>query len=689
MSIMKKFLIGLFFVLFIPSFVCAEVETITATHKYVMGDNDSKNDARRMCFMEAKRKVLEKAGSYIESSTTVQNYQLAKDEIIAHSAALLKIETIDEKWEIDGSNMAVTLTVKAEIDASILEQQLEKISKETAVKPKPTTLPIYFQYTEFQLGMSLKEFSNEIVKIRKEYGIETHNLNESSRTAGHLRFDYSSRDKKIQTEINAHFTYKGGIITSISVHKVYSYLEERSSSIRFLAYDSYEDSIKEGIIKLGEPSFRNDSGESNEAIWESEYVRYELSKQSSGKSLYLNEEIKYHQQNESSSGDVITEQLWKLIEIDSTRRFNQQNAEMEMVINPKAEQLEVINPKAEQLDVFEKVADKDTCTKYQIKKENDEIVLKPTIQNHHSIKEMENYYACRAEVYYKRNDFIKSIEDYGMAIYFNPANPRYFNKRGWNKHRIKEYDKAEHDYLCALSLIRIALSKENPILDDKRLTEELVESLYNIAKSGLSKRKYYMFEMSTTERYLDELLQIKPEFAYAYQMRADARLRQFMLLPKKTEKRDKACDDGREACKHGACDFLIWSIGRELCNDESFQQTVIDKTKGLEWQKGENTKMNWEEAKDYCESMELRNHSDWRLPTADELKSLWALKHEFPYLHNRSLYWASSETDDAFHGQPSNSRATSVMFMNPPRSGSDSKRNRSFVRCVRERVVEP
>jgi hypothetical protein len=131
-----RILIFVMLIIIIPLSTLAEIETITATHKYVMGDNDSKNDARRMCFMEAKRKVLEKAGSYIETNTTVRNYQLAKDEIIAYSAALLKIETINEKWEIDGSNMAVTMTVKADVDASILEKQLMRIQKDKSVQDK-------------------------------------------------------------------------------------------------------------------------------------------------------------------------------------------------------------------------------------------------------------------------------------------------------------------------------------------------------------------------------------------------------------------------------------------------------------------------------------------------------------------------------------------------------------------------
>ena len=44
----------------IPCISHAKMETIYAHNKYIMGDNDSKNDAGRMCFLEAKRKVLER-----------------------------------------------------------------------------------------------------------------------------------------------------------------------------------------------------------------------------------------------------------------------------------------------------------------------------------------------------------------------------------------------------------------------------------------------------------------------------------------------------------------------------------------------------------------------------------------------------------------------------------------------------
>src|SRR5262249_14729880 len=43
------------------------VSPFTATHTYVLGDNDSRNAARQKCLAEAKRKILEQVGVYLES----------------------------------------------------------------------------------------------------------------------------------------------------------------------------------------------------------------------------------------------------------------------------------------------------------------------------------------------------------------------------------------------------------------------------------------------------------------------------------------------------------------------------------------------------------------------------------------------------------------------------------------------
>ena len=92
--------------------VDAATQTITATHTYVMGDNDSRNDARRLCFLEAKRKVLEQAGTFIQSSSEVKNFELTKDQITSYSAAILSVETIQESYDSRNGQNTLTLTVK-------------------------------------------------------------------------------------------------------------------------------------------------------------------------------------------------------------------------------------------------------------------------------------------------------------------------------------------------------------------------------------------------------------------------------------------------------------------------------------------------------------------------------------------------------------------------------------------------
>ncbi len=51
--------------------------------------------------------------------------------------------------------------------------------------------------------------------------------------------------------------------------------------------------------------------------------------------------------------------------------------------------------------------------------------------------------------------------------------------------------------------------------------------------------------------------------------------------------------------------------------------TVTDLATGLMWQKASSDiAMNWAEALDYAENLDLANHSDWRLPNAKELQSI-------------------------------------------------------------------
>ena len=59
-----KFLILLFSAIIQVHNVSAQnIDTIYASYRYIMGDSDSKAEAKQLCYLEAKRLCLEQAGT--------------------------------------------------------------------------------------------------------------------------------------------------------------------------------------------------------------------------------------------------------------------------------------------------------------------------------------------------------------------------------------------------------------------------------------------------------------------------------------------------------------------------------------------------------------------------------------------------------------------------------------------------
>ncbi len=110
--------------LIFPSLASAEIQTFTATHTYILGDRDSKEDARQRCLLEAKRKILEQAGVYIESASEVKNFDLTKDTITSFAAAVIQVKDTKEKAGFENGHMTLTLTLKGDVDLAEVRKQL-------------------------------------------------------------------------------------------------------------------------------------------------------------------------------------------------------------------------------------------------------------------------------------------------------------------------------------------------------------------------------------------------------------------------------------------------------------------------------------------------------------------------------------------------------------------------------------
>jgi TPR repeat protein len=110
--------------LVLPIVVFAEIQTFTATHTYILGDHDSKDDARQRCLLETKRKILEQAGVYIESASEVKNFDLTKDNITSFAAAVMQVKDTKEEVGFQQGHISLTLTITAQVDLAEVRKQL-------------------------------------------------------------------------------------------------------------------------------------------------------------------------------------------------------------------------------------------------------------------------------------------------------------------------------------------------------------------------------------------------------------------------------------------------------------------------------------------------------------------------------------------------------------------------------------
>jgi TPR repeat protein len=162
--------------LVLPTAAFAEIQTFTTTHTYVLGDDDSRNSARQKCLAEAKRKILEQVGVYLESKselitssqsttsgsakspqTTNEERQQITEQINTLAAGVMRTEVIKEEFgEING-RLQMTLTLKAAVDPDDIHRQLAARRVDQGVRKQVT-----------EQGQRLAQLEEELSSMKKE-----------------------------------------------------------------------------------------------------------------------------------------------------------------------------------------------------------------------------------------------------------------------------------------------------------------------------------------------------------------------------------------------------------------------------------------------------------------------------------------------------------------------------------------
>jgi len=151
----------------------AGTETVSCEYKYVLGDNDTKHDARKIAFVEAKRRCAEQIGTVLASETVVSSSDLTKDEIRAYSLSSMKTEQLSESFLPSGDSLAVLVKLKAQYDPDLMNARLKELLSDRGKSQEfkdaqEQILGLEKQVLNLQRQLSESKPDEQIVRLREE-----------------------------------------------------------------------------------------------------------------------------------------------------------------------------------------------------------------------------------------------------------------------------------------------------------------------------------------------------------------------------------------------------------------------------------------------------------------------------------------------------------------------------------------
>lgn len=101
----------------------AEIQTITSTGEYTMGEGETMSVAKERALAEAVKSATEQAGVYVESYSRTSNLVLTKDEVNILSFGM--VEVLDKHYDepkYSGKTCYLRVTITARVDTGNIEE---------------------------------------------------------------------------------------------------------------------------------------------------------------------------------------------------------------------------------------------------------------------------------------------------------------------------------------------------------------------------------------------------------------------------------------------------------------------------------------------------------------------------------------------------------------------------------------
>lgn len=242
---MKKIFVFLVLILvsLYPPGIFANTCEVEATGEYVMGDRDTKADARLIALEHAKLHAIEQIGTYLESEKVVNDNQLTKNEIRSYAAAIVKTIVLSEDIKLLQNKTTIfSLKIRANVDISMLENKIKEIK------------------TDAKRNQQISSLQSENIRLLKEIETLSEKL-KSEKTHQYRRLIQEREyvfDKLDKNQKSIRLVFDKGTLLGLS-RKSKAELEESKKNVD----DALQFIVENTVFNLGDLRIRNKGGKSD------------------------------------------------------------------------------------------------------------------------------------------------------------------------------------------------------------------------------------------------------------------------------------------------------------------------------------------------------------------------------------------------------------------------------------------
>ena len=129
-------LLALIYFLSVPGAASAEGKFFQSEFTYTLSDNDTRNDARRFCFLNARHNLLKNVKTFFLEKYEPSQYQITGEDVDAYVGVLLQIDTAEEKWDFSDEKISVFMSIRTVVDIDYIGKRIQSIRQDEDLRDK-------------------------------------------------------------------------------------------------------------------------------------------------------------------------------------------------------------------------------------------------------------------------------------------------------------------------------------------------------------------------------------------------------------------------------------------------------------------------------------------------------------------------------------------------------------------------